>query len=61
LIGRSAPASQIVRELALHGVAALEAGSESSAQARDFLVAVADGAAGLDGESLRTVRERAWR
>jgi hypothetical protein len=61
LIGPDAPASQIVRALALRGAAALEADREAEARAREFLVNVAEGRSGLDLERLRTVRERAWR
>jgi len=55
------PTSQIVHELALRGAEALEADALAGDRALDFLVDVADGAAGLDSESLRSVRERAWR
>jgi hypothetical protein len=61
LLGPGAPASQVVRQLALRGVEALEAEAVSSDRGRDFLVAVADGTAGLGSDSLRTVRDRAWR
>lgn len=30
-------------------------------RARNFLISVADGTSGLDLDSLRTVRDRAWR
>jgi len=61
LLGPDAANSQIVHQLALRGVEALEAEAASSDRGRDFLLAVADGEAGLDFESLRTVRDRAWR
>lgn len=39
-----------------------ENGSASAAgRARNFLISVADGTSGLDLDSLRTVRDRAWR
>jgi hypothetical protein len=61
LIGRDAPASQVVRALALRGAEALAADRQAEARARDFLVSVADGTSGLDLELVRTARERAWR
>lgn len=61
LLDPSAPASQVVHRLALRGVEALEADAASSNLGRDFLLAAADGDAGLDYDSLRTVRDRAWR
>ncbi len=38
-----------------------ENGTASAARARNFLISVADGTSGLDLDSLRTVRDRAWR
>jgi hypothetical protein len=61
IVGAREPASQIVRALALRGAAALEEDREAADRARDFLIAVAEGSAGLDLERLRTARERAWR
>lgn len=61
LIGHDAPASQILRALALRGAQGLEADQEARRAASEFLVSVADGTSGLDLEALRTVRERAWR
>jgi hypothetical protein len=50
-----------VHRLALRGVEALEADAASSSLGRDFLLAAADGEAGIHYDSLRTVRDRAWR
>jgi hypothetical protein len=61
LTGAAAPASQVVRALALRGAAALEADQAAADRARDFLVRVAEGTSGLDLARLRDVRERAWR
>jgi hypothetical protein len=61
LLGPGLPASQVVHRLALRGADALEADAAAAGGGRDFLVAVADGASGLDLDSLRTVRDRAWR
>ncbi len=61
LVGTGAPASQVLRALALRGAAALDADDEAEAKARDFLVSVAEGTSGLDLQGLRSVRERAWR
>jgi hypothetical protein len=61
MVGAREPASRVVRLLALRGAAALEEDREAADRARDFLIAVADGSAGLDLERLRTVHERAWR
>jgi hypothetical protein len=48
----------IVEILASRG----ENGSTAAAhRARNFLISVADGTSGLDLDSLRTVRDRAWR
>ena len=38
-----------------------ENGTASAARARNFLISVADGTSGLDLDSLRTARDRAWR
>jgi hypothetical protein len=35
--------------------------SSTARGARNFLISVADGTSGLDLDSLRTVRDRAWR
>ena len=61
VVGRDAPASQVLRALALRGAAAIDRDEEAAAAARAFLVSVADGTSGLDLEGLRTVRDRAWR
>jgi hypothetical protein len=61
LLGPGEPVSRVVHRLALRGVEALEAEAASSGRGRDFLLAVADGDAGFDLASLRTVRDRAWR
>jgi hypothetical protein len=61
VVGASAPASQVVRALALRGAAALDEDDASRKRATDFLVSVAEGTSGLDLEGLRTVRDRAWR
>lgn len=60
LVGRDAPASQVLRALALRGAAAVESDADAEAAARDFLVSVADGTSGLDLDALRSVRDRAW-
>ncbi|MCP9489874.1 MAG: hypothetical protein MSC31_08345 [Solirubrobacteraceae bacterium MAG38_C4-C5] len=61
LVGASAPASQVVRALALRGADALDQDEAARRRATDFLVSVAEGTSGLDLEGLRTVRARAWR
>ena len=61
LLGIDTPASRVVHDLALRGLAALEQDAAASEAGRDFLIAVADGVSGLDLDSLRTVRDRAWR
>lgn len=61
LVGASAPASQVVRALALRGATALDEDHASRQRATEFLVGVAEGTSGLDLERLRTVRDRAWR
>jgi hypothetical protein len=35
--------------------------ADAALRARNFLISVADGTSGLDLDSLRTVRDRAWR
>jgi hypothetical protein len=61
VIGRELPASQVLRTLALRGADAIETEVDAEVAAREFLVSVARGTSGLDLDSLRTVRERAWR
>lgn len=61
MIGHAAPASQVLRTLALRGAEGLESDREAQRAGRDFLVSVADGSSGLDLEVLRTARDRAWR
>jgi hypothetical protein len=61
LVGASAPASQVVRALAIRGADALDEDDAVRQRAADFLVGVAEGTSGLDLERLRTVRARAWR
>lgn len=60
LIGRDAPASRVLRALVLRGAVAIERDADAEAAAREFLVSVAHGTSGLDLDSLRTVRDRAW-
>ncbi|MDQ3631787.1 MAG: hypothetical protein M3417_11080 [Actinomycetota bacterium] len=60
LVGPGAPASQIVRALALRGAAALDEDREAAERARQFLYDVADGRAAFDPAALETVRDRAW-
>jgi hypothetical protein len=55
------PTSQIVRELALKGLEAVERGADCEQQAQSFLIDVANGRSPLDLASLRNVRDRAWR
>jgi len=61
VLGLNTPSSQVVHELAVRGAAALEHDRDADERARDFLLSVADGSSGLDPESLRTARDRAWR
>ncbi len=61
LLGPRVPTSQVVRELAIRGAAALEEDHEAAAAAQEFLVSVADEASTLDLGRLRTARDRAWR
>lgn len=58
--GPGAPASQVVRALALRGAAALETDREARRRAEKFAISVAEGTSGLDLERLRTARDRAW-
>jgi hypothetical protein len=60
VLGPSTPTSQVVRELALRGAEAFESDDAAEQRAANFALSVADGTSGLDLESLRTVRERAW-
>lgn len=60
-VGGDAPASQVLRALALRGAKALEADGEAERAARDFVASVAQGTSGLDLDRLRTARDRAWR
>jgi len=60
LVGPGAPASQVVRALALRGAAALEDDQGAADRARQFLHDVADGRTDLDSDALRSVRDRAW-
>jgi hypothetical protein len=59
--GAAAPASQVLRALALRGAEALAADDDAERAGREFLVSVAAGTSGLELESLRTARDRAWR
>ncbi|MEX1141514.1 MAG: hypothetical protein WEB79_04300 [Thermoleophilaceae bacterium] len=61
LAGPGVPASQIVRDLALRGVEAIEVEHAAASDAAGFLVDVAEGRSGLGLDALRTVRSRAWR
>jgi hypothetical protein len=49
-----------VRELALRGADALENDRVATQRAVDFALRVAAGTSGLDLESLKTARGRAW-
>jgi hypothetical protein len=60
VVGPDAPASQVLRALALRGAAALESDADAGTAAREFLLSVASGTSGLDLAGLRTVRDRAW-
>lgn len=60
LVGADAPASQVVRALALRGAQALSEDHEAEQRARQFMASVAEGNSGIDLESLLTVRDRAW-
>lgn len=59
--GPRAPASQVVRDLALRGAASLEADMAASSHAQRFLIDVAEGRSPVDLDGLRDVRDRAWR
>ncbi len=61
VLGASAPTSRVVHELALHGAEALESDQAAKRRAAEFALSVADGASGLNLESLRSARERAWK
>ncbi len=58
--GRSTPISRIVRELALRGAEAFEGDQAAAQGAAEFALSAADGTSGLDLESLKSARERAW-
>jgi hypothetical protein len=60
-LGPTTPTSRVIHELAVRGVAALEQDGDVEKGARELLLSVADGTSGLDLESLRSVRDRAWR
>jgi hypothetical protein len=49
------PIVEILASRREHGTA------DATLRARNFLISVADGTSGLDLDSLRTVRDRAWR
>jgi len=59
-LGSSAPASRVVRELALRGAEAFEQDEAATQRAADFAVSVADETSGFDFEALKTARDRAW-
>lgn len=61
VVGDDAPASQVLRRLALRGAEALAADADADLAAREFLASVAEGTSGLDLDGLRTARDRAWR
>lgn len=61
VIGPAAPASQILRTLALRGAEGLASDRAAEQAGREFLVSVADGTSGLELDALRTARDRAWR
>jgi len=61
VVGPDAPASRVLRMLALRGADAIDSDADADAKAREFLVSVADGTSGLDLDGLRTARDRAWR
>lgn len=60
VVGRGAPAAQVVRTLALRGAEALDEDERAADRGRKFLHDVADGCSGLDLDRLRSVRDRAW-
>jgi hypothetical protein len=61
LLGADVPAAQVVHDLALRGLEAMEEDAVERSDGRDFLISVADGESGLDLDGLRDVRDRAWR
>jgi hypothetical protein len=61
VLGPGVPSSKIVHALAVRGAAALDRDREAQDRARDFLIGAAEGSSGLAFESLRDVRDRAWR
>ena len=61
VLGPSAPTSRVVRELALRGAEAFESDQAAERRAIEFALSFAEGTSGLDLESLRSVRERAWK
>jgi hypothetical protein len=60
MLGAAMPTSKVVRELALRGAEGLEGDRAAERRAVEFALGAADGTSGLDLESLRTARERAW-
>lgn len=60
VLGASVPTSRVVHGLALRGAEALESDQAAERRAAEFALSVADGTSGLDLESLRGARERAW-
>jgi hypothetical protein len=60
VLGPSTPTSRVVRELALRGAEAFESDEAAEQRAIEFALSVAEGTSGLDLESLRHARERAW-
>lgn len=60
VLGASAPTSRVVHELAVRGAEALESDQAAERRAAEFALSVAEGTSGLDLESLRSARERAW-
>lgn len=60
MLGPSTPTSQVVRELALRGAEAFETDETAAQRAVDFALGVSEGTSGLDLESLKTARDRAW-
>ena len=61
VLGPSMATSRVVRELALRGAEALESDEAARREAIEFALSVSDETSGLDLESLKTARERAWR
>ena len=60
VLGQSTPTSRVVRELALRGAEAFESDRSAAERAVEFALSVADGASGLDLETLKSARQRAW-